>query len=123
MRTMVAVLLVGAVSGCTVDLTDRVYRRGNVCEVHHCPMEKQKLPVLPGSAVGDTAWLCAHMDKFPHSDGPRYADDHSILWEEWAIDYVCPQCNKARDAWRADHRAGNAEGQGLPPTYGKMYDQ
>ena len=114
--------MVGAVSGCTVDLTDRVYRRGNVCEVHRCPMEKQKLPVVPGSAVYETAWFCAHMNKFPHSDSPRREDDDLIPFAKWAIDYVCPQCSKARDVWLAECRAGNAKGQVLPASRRKRHD-
>lgn len=107
-------LLVAAVTGCTPDLTrGRDYGDPPICEVDANVMTKQRVPVISGYDLYGPRWAVAMHEFFPHCDSPRRWDGDTAVHGEWAIDYVCPGCNQARDEWFIQNRPDIARAKGL----------
>ena len=97
---LLAGLLLGICAGCTADLTQRgPLRIDPTCEVHATAMEKQKLEVASGTDFQALDWYVVKQERFPHSDSPRRADAEVMPFARHVIDWVCPECNRARDRW------------------------
>ncbi len=107
-------LLVVMVAGCMTDLTrGRDYGEPPICEVHAAVMAKQKVPVISGYDLYGPPWAVAMHELFPHCDSPHRWDGDIAVYGEWALDYVCPECNKARDAWFVQQRPDIARAKGI----------
>lgn len=108
-------LLAIVAAGCTLpDLTrGRDYGEPPICEVHASVMTKQKVPVISGYDLYGPQWAVAMHEYFPHCDSPRRRDIDTTVYGEWALDYVCPECNKARDNWFIRNRPDIARAKGL----------
>ncbi len=107
-------VLVVVAAGCMTDLTrGRDYGDPPICEVHASVMTKQKVPVISGYDLYGSQWAVAMHEQFPHCDSPRRWDGDVTVHGEWALDYICPECNKARDAWFIQNRPDIARAKGL----------
>ncbi|HPC93677.1 MAG TPA: hypothetical protein PLU87_01950 [Sedimentisphaerales bacterium] len=110
-----ALILLGAVAGCMPDLTrGRDFGDPPICEVHARVMVKQKVPVIASyDDLYGPEWAAAQRELFPHSDSPRSWEGDIAIHGEFALDYVCPGCNEARDQWLIQNRPGIARAKGL----------
>ncbi len=107
-------VLVVVTAGCMPDLTGgRDYGEPPICEVHASIMTKQKVPVISGYDLYGAQWAVAMHEQFPHCDSPRRWEGDIAVRGEWAIAYVCPECNKARDKWLIENRPDIARAKGL----------
>lgn len=107
-------LLAVAAAGCTTDLTrGRDYGNPPLCEVHGRVMTKRLVPLLPGYDLYGPQWAAAMQRSFPHSDSPRRWDGDITVHGDTALDYICPACNQARDAWLIENRPEIARAKGL----------
>jgi len=107
-------LLLVVTAGCMTDLTrGRDFGEPPICEVHASVMAKQKVPVISGYDLYGPSWAVAMHELFPHCDSPRRWDGDTAVYGEWALDYVCPECNKARAAWFIQNRPDIARAKGL----------
>ena len=110
-----ALILLGTVAGCMPDLTrGRDFGEPPICEVHARVMVKQKVPVIASyDDLYGPEWAAAQRELFPHSDSPRTWEGDIAVHGEFALDYVCPGCNEARDQWLIQNRPGIARAKGL----------
>jgi len=97
-------MLAVTTAGCVTDLTrGRDYGDPPVCEVHGSVMTKKKVPLIDYDLYGPE-WALAMHRSFPHCDSPRRWDGDIAVYGDSALDYVCPSCNQARDAWFIENR-------------------
>lgn len=93
-------ILMGSLGvGC---VSDRTRGESSVCEIHHAPMTKTKVPILGPPAIGqrDLARYTAAANAFPHAD--EWAGGTCIgssTDPSRAIIYTCNACKAARQQW------------------------